>query len=83
MADKEKRQEDRSTNIWISGEQKALFRWNKKSIFHKYLRSISWWKNEKLQTQAFSVLKKQYHNNISKGFNLTFWNPVVNIFATD
>ena len=30
MADREKRGEDRNTKIWISPEQKELFRWNKK-----------------------------------------------------
>ena len=29
MADREKREEDKNTKIWISLEQKELFRWNK------------------------------------------------------
>ena len=30
MADKEKREEDENTKIWISRERKELFRWIKK-----------------------------------------------------
>ena len=34
MADKgRKRGGDENTKIWISGEQKELFRWNKKTFF--------------------------------------------------
>ena len=28
MADKEKREEERNTKVWISWEQKKAFRWN-------------------------------------------------------
>ena len=32
MADREKKVEDGNTKIWISREQKKLFRWNKKHL---------------------------------------------------
>ena len=33
MVDREKRGEDGNAKIWISREQKELFRWNKKTSF--------------------------------------------------
>ena len=30
IADREKRDEDENTRIWIFGEQRELFRWNRK-----------------------------------------------------
>ena len=33
MADRKKRREGRNTKLWISREQKELFRWNKKTSF--------------------------------------------------
>ena len=44
MADREKRVEDGNTKIWISREQKELFRWNKNNFW----RVIIWWKNKNL-----------------------------------
>ena len=32
MADWEKREEEENTKIWIPGERKELFRWNKKQF---------------------------------------------------
>ena len=33
MSDREKRGEDGNSEIWISQEQKKLFRWNKKYLW--------------------------------------------------
>ena len=35
MADRKKKREDENTKIWISWEQKDLFRWNK-NIFYSF-----------------------------------------------
>ena len=57
MADRGKGGEDRNTKIWISWEQKGLFRWNKKTFFIVFER-LSFGKkyefDKKLQTQALS-----------------------------
>ena len=41
-----KKGEDWNTNIWISREQKELFRWNK-NIFYSFWRTIIWLKLKK------------------------------------
>ena len=38
---------EKITKVWISQEQKKLFRWNKKK-FHSFWRPIIWWKNTNL-----------------------------------
>ena len=37
-------------------ENKSSFLDEIKSIFHNYLRAIIWWKHEKKQAQAFSLM---------------------------
>ena len=50
MADRDIRGEDRNKKIWISKEQKELFRW-----------AILWWKNKKKQTQVLKIsLSRNY-----------------------
>ena len=70
MADREKKRgENRNTKIWISQEQKELFRWNK-NIFHNYLRAIVWWKNNKnlmmkIKMLVVFLLEQFFNTNIS------------------
>ena len=47
MADREKRGEDEKTRIWISLEQKELFRWNKKHC-SEFLKGYHLVKNKNL-----------------------------------
>ena len=47
MADREKRGEDEKTRIWISLEQKELFRWNKKDC-SEFLKGYHLVKNKNL-----------------------------------
>ena len=72
MADREKREEDENTNIWISRERKELFPWKKKSIFHNYLRAIIWWINEKYGTCFFGI-DEVY--KIGDGWNVLGFHP--------
>ena len=37
-----------------------------KSIFHNYLKVITWWKNEKQQTQALSFRVTEYSLGVVK-----------------
>ena len=56
MADKgRKRGGDENTKIWISGEQKELFRWNKKH-FSKVLKGYHLVKNKKLMKNSWHKL---------------------------
>ena len=61
---------EKITKIWISPEQKELFRWNKK-IFHSFWRSIIWWKNKNLMKNSgrSKNLRKKLHLRYLTEFN--------------
>ena len=42
---------EKITKVWISGEQKEIFWWNK-NTFHSFGSAIIWWKNKKLMENS-------------------------------
>ena len=65
----EKREEDKNTNIWISREQKELFRWNKKNL-SKFLKGYHSVKNKKInKIQRTQALKEHIWVAASVYFN--------------
>ena len=59
-----KRANKLNTKLWISWEEKKLFRWNKKHFSYNFLRNIIYWKKKK-KTQALML-----HHNPLKTENI-------------
>ena len=71
MADNGKNGKYENTKIWISGERKELFRWNKH--FSYLRRAIIWWKIKIWWKITGTSSNKYWKACINMG-SLIFWN---------
>ena len=68
-----KREENGKAKIWISCEVKESFLDKIKAIFHEYLGTTIWWKNEKQWAQALTKRFESFFHELLLSLHYYFY----------